>query len=63
MFPMLLSLPVHFALQKTAGDEGCNTQFILHGVIRPGLAQYCAKVGTHFLKSHNKAVYINRKLI
>ena len=23
---------------------GCNTQFILHGVIRPGLAQCCAKV-------------------
>ena len=23
---------------------GCSTQFILHGVIRPGVAQCCAKV-------------------
>ena len=28
--------------------RGCNTQFILHGVIRPGVAQCCAKVRRTF---------------
>ena len=29
-------------------DSGCNTQFILHGVNRPGVAQNCAKVDAFF---------------